>query len=379
MMAGGTNDMNEPEEGAAHKAIAAATASTALMKISGNPDTDMGDDDLVLPVMSDILQPNGHAASSFRATSSHQPKQQALAGSRKLPPATSIPPSPLPLGSRLAVHIRSLASSPPSHARQIIPPAIGSVQGVRPVSEPNVMRDRALRPAQHRSEELSLQPKKRGRPKGWKPGMSYATSSRSHREYSGPSESRKPADQSREPKRRGRPPRPLEPSARARYLRSNAEYVPFKCEWVGPPHKPCPAELQNMKTLRKHVYVVHGEDDLPVCRWGKCAARDPPIQFEGDTAFEEHMEKKHFLSLMWYMGEGHQNNGISTIGGDAGQLPTYLFDKDGNQVTPSVTEQRFEDDQQHKERRRKLRRLLIQTDENAPTEEEYVKQTLGIV
>ncbi|XDG03413.1 hypothetical protein ABKA04_003028 [Annulohypoxylon sp. FPYF3050] len=133
-----------------------------------------------------------------------------------------------------------------------------------------------------------------------------------------------------------------------------------------------------MKTLRKHVDIVHGDEEPLVCRWGRCGARKNPIRFEDQKKFNEHMERAHFRSFVWHMGEGYQNDGISTLKRNSDGVPKYLFDKDGKQVTPSVTEQQFEDDQQYKERKRKLKRLLLLQEENAPFEEEYTKQTLGI-
>jgi hypothetical protein len=91
------------------------------------------------------------------------------------------------------------------------------------------------------------------------------------------------------------------------------------------------------------------------------------------------MEKKHFAAYLWHRGEGYQNYGIWTLKQESDKLPPYLFDKDGNQVSPSVMNQRLESDLEHKERKRRLRRLLYQQNENAPSEEEWKKQMLGTV
>ncbi|KAI1769656.1 hypothetical protein GGR53DRAFT_517186 [Hypoxylon sp. FL1150] len=326
---------------------------------------------------SDVSQPHLHA--SPRESLSYQMKQQNSTMDWKAQEPAKLPPT-----SQLAVHIRSPGS--PSHAQQGKHIMRGDMR-LRP--SPTPVKKEEFVPLSFMQDELegpSIQPKKRGRPKGWKRGMSYADAKEdvhgdAHGGAEGQTKSNEPkgpADNSREPKRRGRPPRPAAASVRERYLRSNPDYTPFLCDWKFSADKPCPAELQNMKTLRKHVYVVHGDADLLVCRWGKCAARDTPIEFAEQAEFEEHMEREHFRSYVWYTGEGYQNDGISRLERDADKLPAYLFDEHGNQVTPSVAGQEFEDDRQYKERKRKLRRLLIQKDENAPSEEEWTKQTLGI-
>lgn len=352
----------------------------ALASVSSNLNDELGEDVTIPPVISDILQPSQNT--SFKTPLSIYSNQPNSAREQKVQePSTVISASPLQARPQLAVHIRSSAPSSPSHTRQGQP--IGISQEPRPRRDPTTVRENisVVLPsasAQHGIEGTNFQPKKRGRPKGWrKPGNSYADRREGDTGDAKPNVPRK--DPSKEPKRRGRPPRDPIPSAREWYLRSNVEYVPFLCEWKRPSEHPCPAELQNMKTLRRHVFLVHGDEDPLVCQWGKCVARDTPIHFATQTEFEEHMEKAHFRSFVWHMGDGYQNEGIATLKRDADELPEYLFDGDGNQVTPSITEQRLEDDQQYKERKRKLRRLLIQQDENALTEEEYTRQTLGLV
>ncbi|KAI2634369.1 hypothetical protein GGS26DRAFT_46364 [Hypomontagnella submonticulosa] len=342
-------------------------------------DHEMGEDAVMLPVVSDLIGPSqSRMAKAPLSHQVHQPRQQTWVGKQEVhgPPATTQIP-PIQSSSGIAVHIRTSASASPSHSRQANPPVerVPTSQPgrePRPEKKPSVVMSSAIQKA----GESSLQPRKRGRPKGWKPGTAYTDVQRGSTSDTRPSEPRE--DKPREPKRRGRPPRAPLPSARERYLQSNAEYLPFVCQWKQSTGKTCPAELQNMKTLRKHVFVVHEDEEPLVCRWGKCAAKETPIRFADQAEFEQHVENAHFRSFVWHMGEGCQNEGISTLKSDADGLPAYLFDKDGNQVTPSVADQEFEDDQQFKERKRKLRRLLAQMDENAPSEEEYRKQTLGI-
>jgi hypothetical protein len=133
-----------------------------------------------------------------------------------------------------------------------------------------------------------------------------------------------------------------------------------------------------METLRKHVYIVHGDDDPLECRFARCGDHGPPLRFKNDNEFEDHLEKKHFAAYLWHLGEGYQNDGIETLKAKANTLPAYLFDEHGNQVTPSVADQQLETDAQQKERKRRLKRLLEIHNENAPSEEEWMQQLLGM-
>ncbi|KAI1388902.1 uncharacterized protein F4822DRAFT_261774 [Hypoxylon trugodes] len=369
------NAMEDNRAGASHKPIVTTFANDS------SPD-ELGEDAIMPPVVSDIMQTR-HIISP-KAPIPHQQIQQTSATKPKVQgPSTNIPTNtptatPTKPTTQIAVHIRSVSASP-SHARQEKLIADRS-RRLRPETQPRPMAKRvSVIPSftQNDREESSPQPKKRGRPKGWRPGRPYADGKEGSRETASPAP--KKNQPTKELKRRGRPPRPPELPARDNYLQSKAEYIPFTCEWKYSSARACPAELHNMKTLRKHVFIVHGDEEPATCLWGKCAARKPPIEFTDREEFEAHMEKEHFRSYMWYRGEGYQNDGIITLKPETVDgLPSYLFDKDGNQITPSVTDQQFEDDQHFKERNRKLRRLLIQMDENALTEEEYRKQTLGI-
>lgn len=233
-------------------------------------------------------------------------------------------------------------------------------------------------------------PRKRGRPKGWKPGMSY-------REYrgdppppeSGGSSSRNPTKKTTasasgtpvEAKKRGRPGRPAKVSnmpARDLYLKSKPSYMTFLCEWQNPaPYGCCPAELQNMETLRKHVYLIHSRPDPLVCQWGKCAKQEAQKQYANEKTFLAHIEREHLVPYQWHMGDGFQNRGHQVPKEEPDELPSYLFDEHGNQVTPSVKDQEFETAAGMAERRRQLRRIRRLAEENAPTEQEYLRQILG--
>lgn len=175
-----------------------------------------------------------------------------------------------------------------------------------------------------------------------------------------------PAPRGGIPKRRGRRPGPMAGPPRATYERLRPKFISFLCEWEG-----CPAELQNLETLRKHVFVVHGRSDT--CRWGKCARAVPPRSFPHREAFQRHMEDAHLVPFSWHVGDGPQNTSsvarVARDKGDPDHLPDYLFDEDGNQVTPSVVNQEFENEDDRKLRRRRLHRLILQRERNAPEEE----------
>ncbi|KAI1422086.1 hypothetical protein F5Y12DRAFT_764357 [Xylaria sp. FL1777] len=352
---------------------------------------DEEEDELAMPMItSDVLKPSQPVIKKTLSSMTGSPQ---TGSSGRMSQQTTAEPSQSPSRMRLAVHIRSSPVTPftPINASATrdqfaTPSAFGRARGPASTSQTPVRpptRD-ALTSVGTKVEAPSSEAKKRGRPKGWKPGTPYTTdpNSRYRKRETRAAESQ---GETQEVKRRGRPPRPPELSFRERYLQSNPYYVPFKCEWdlskdsQQQQSSLCPAELQNMDTLRKHVFSVHGDMDPLVCRFSHCKDRKPPLRFETEDEFESHMETKHFASYLWHLGEGCQNNGIWTLKHKPDKLPAYLFDEHGNQVTPSVADQQLENDHQVKERRRKLRKLLQQQNENAPTEEEWIKQMLGMV
>lgn len=219
----------------------------------------------------------------------------------------------------------------------------------------------------------------RGRPKGWRPGMpslktglptasavKYVDANGNSARVPKPSSVSKSTGQ----KRRGRPPRPPSPTARNIWdTMAPPKYVPFQCEWGN-----CHAELQNIKTLRKHLRVVHGDSDSLVCRWAKCGKADQPPIFAQDSEFHTHVDKMHLMPYVWHCGEGQSNSRcvIKKKPTDPGQdeIPAYLLGPDGEQVTPSVRDQALEDALTYRENRQRLRRILFQRDANAPSEEE---------
>jgi len=166
-------------------------------------------------------------------------------------------------------------------------------------------------------------------------------------------------------KRRVRKPRLPSPTPQAIFGQLRPKFLPFICEWEG-----CKAELQNMATLRRHVMVVHRRSEA--CRWGKCATKEIPVRFNGGGGFEDHVEESHLVPFQWHMGDGYKNTWMTPTmapKGAQGNIPAYLFDKDGIQVTPSVEGQEVEDFVTWKNNRRRLRELLLQRDANAPLED----------
>ncbi|KAK9424642.1 hypothetical protein SUNI508_03518 [Seiridium unicorne] len=222
-------------------------------------------------------------------------------------------------------------------------------------------------------------PKKRGRgrPKGWRKGQAATATAASKSGSGTPSAGN---GNGTAIKKRGRPSKIPALSMRAIYLKSEPNYIPFGCEWFDPDEFPesggkCLAELHNMETLRRHIYLVHGHEGPISCKWGKCAEQDDPEEFDW-RGWLRHI-KNHLVPYAWHMGDGIRNRGIDTTKkDDPEKLPDYLF-RDGEQITPSVRDQQFEDTAGMLERRRKLREIRLQAEENAPTEREFKLQLLG--
>ncbi|KAI0097721.1 hypothetical protein GGR51DRAFT_540445 [Nemania sp. FL0031] len=374
---------------------------------------DEGEDELATPmIVSDVLKPARLKTKTTLSSVIGSP--QTPSGSRasqQQAASSAADNAPSPSSMRLAVHIRSSPitpftpiNAPTIHSPSTLPSRLGRTRGrtagthtpVRPPT-PDPLAGLGAR-----SDASSSEPKKRGRPRGWRPGMPYSTDPNSRYRKREMREMRAAESQAgtntqgkgtsrgqersktQETKRRGRPPRPPDPTIREEYLQSNPDFTPFKCEWDisqnSSSQEPsiCPAELQNMDTLRRHVFLVHGDTDILECRFPHCKDLNPSLRFTTEREFEHHMEKKHFVGYLWHLGEGYQNNGIETLKNNADRIPDYLFDEHGNQITPSVADQRLESEVERKERKRRLKKLLLQQNENAPSEEEWIKQMLGI-
>ena len=227
--------------------------------------------------------------------------------------------------------------------------------------------------------------RRRGRPRGWRPGMSYATM----RGNPSPAraQARIAATGSEQPgRRRGRPPKLASPPPQAIYRSLQADFLAYLCEWRG-----CRAELHNLDTLRRHIYKVHtgteeDEGEHHSCRWAECALDGAGLRSAQELG--DHVERAHLVPMSWHVGDGPDNTsgrerkrkrrkapGTANEEdgdeeeGEEEEIPDYLRDRHGKQVTPSVAQQRVEDLAAWQTSRRKLRELLRRRDENLPSEE----------
>ncbi|KAF3766314.1 hypothetical protein M406DRAFT_346285 [Cryphonectria parasitica EP155] len=201
-----------------------------------------------------------------------------------------------------------------------------------------------------------------------------------------PSASAGPSASQPTTKKRGRPPRAPSPTPRSVWESMAApRYVPFLCEWAG-----CKAELQNIGTLRRHLRKVHtregGGGVVPACRWAGCGGggggkeeEEETLKFERVCELDEHVDRKHLLPFVWFVGDGVRNDKLVIGPGrdrekEKEEVPAYLLGADGAQVTPWVRDQQVEDFATFKANRRRLKAILLQRDANAPSivdEEEH--------
>ncbi|KAH6605045.1 stage v sporulation k [Trichoderma cornu-damae] len=168
-------------------------------------------------------------------------------------------------------------------------------------------------------------------------------------------------------KRRGRPPKAPSPLPWQVYRSLETSFAAFLCEWKG-----CKAELHNLDTLRRHVSKVHCRKTPFACQWGKCAQIASFAVFPDAQSLRAHVEKAHLVPFSWHVGDGPQNTGSPRHPLDGEEIPDYLKDEQGNQVTPSVRDQEVEDFVTWKNNRQKLKDLLIRMNENLPSEESDV-------
>lgn len=290
------------------------------------------------------------------------------------------------LSNAVTTDLMPLAWKPASASASIPCGALASPSASALASKPSPKRSSrpASPPRPSSSFDLPIQqPKKRGRPKGWKPGMPYSTMSdrpvseaaklarekhlREHPEAAAPAARGRPrtAAPKGPPKPRGRPPR--KPPQTPRQVLDGLErhYVPFLCEWKG-----CKAELQNMDTLRRHVHKVHGRDE--VCRWSTCVGSQSTEVFGTNDEFINHVEHAHLVPFQWHMGFGYSNEKpvLPRIKADEdAPVPAYLLDENGMQVTPWIREIEVEDQVTRLARRKKLRLALKWMNDEAPLED----------
>lgn len=218
-----------------------------------------------------------------------------------------------------------------------------------------------------------------GRPKGWKPGMSYADVRAFGPEVAArnagmdPTKLHERARKQRAAaplpgtqtirKKRGKPAKEASPSPRAIYEGRGAMFVPFLCEWRG-----CKAELHNLETLGRHVHVVHCGKEATACLWRRCADERPP--FGNPEALGEHVDKAHLIPYAWHIGDGPKVSLPGTPAGPDEELPGYLFDETGRQVTPSVRDQQVEDHATRRARKQMLNAFMREAMEAMPYEVE---------
>ncbi|KAK4038101.1 hypothetical protein C8A01DRAFT_17762 [Parachaetomium inaequale] len=243
---------------------------------------------------------------------------------------------------------------------------------------------------------ITPQPKKRGRPVGWRLGHGSYSALRAGLLPGSATPRPKPKKPTSEQKVRRRPGRKPAPTARQLYLKLNPHFVAFRCEWEN-----CPAELQNLETLRKHLLVVHGRPPRPTssssssspppqqqplaCKWATCT--HPPLPSR--DSFAAHLETAHLLPYLWHVGDGPRNSTptttlsltttTTTTTTTATTLPRYLFNALGEQVTPSVHTQQVENEDDRKKRQARINRVLRLRDQNAPEEPEYTARELEII
>lgn len=244
---------------------------------------------------------------------------------------------------------------------------------------------------------------KRGRPKGWKPGMSYAevrgdtpSEARAVKKIRATAAATAAATRDGIVKRRGRPPKQPSPPPVELYHRHNAPFIAFLCEWAG-----CKAELHNLDTLRRHIRTVHLrplQGPRRRCRWGKCKPTTVEEEmdeegkkgqggeaFAGKEDLEAHIEGRHLIPFSWHIGDGPRNSGgqrgkrikkrkddgaRDDDGDNDDNVPHYLKDANGNQVTPSIEGQAVEDYATWRINRKKLKQLLLERDRNLPSEDD---------
>ncbi|KAH6640791.1 hypothetical protein F5144DRAFT_111859 [Chaetomium tenue] len=281
------------------------------------------------------------------------------------------------------------------------------VQVGLPNTLPSVAPAPAPTPAPFKLPDIAPQPKKRGRPVGWRRGHGSYAAMRSGLPPGSATPQPEPKKPAGEQKPRGRPGRKPAPTARQLYLKLNPHFVAFRCEWEG-----CPAELQNIETLRRHLLVVHGRPSrssstslspspaaqqqqqqqqqqqhtttLP-CRWASCTS----APLHSRASFASHIETAHLLPIRWHVGDGPRNtppspNPPTTTTTTSNKtttppLPTYLFNAAGEQVTPSITSQQIENEDERKRRAARVNRVLLQRDRHAPDEPDYGPRELEIV
>ncbi|KAL3421428.1 C2H2 finger domain-containing protein [Phlyctema vagabunda] len=259
------------------------------------------------------------------------------------PPSLSRSQIIVPVGSRQP-------SDPPQNLERpmskVYPPGLVS----QSVSSPQVL----LAPAPSSMPTITMPtPKKRGRPfsRNILPAQAPHSPGPASSPFTGPRKRGRPSYKNRRPifvapstfeefpmpKKRGRPPKK---SMGDHDLAPSGRYISFLCEW-----KDCPAELQNLETLRAHIlanHVVLGADRKFSCAWAKCSTinEGEPRHFDGSLDLEEHIEHDHLQPFAWHMGDGPRGTSLGSRSESSRR--SFLEDENGRQVTPSIADQEIE-------------------------------------
>jgi hypothetical protein len=247
----------------------------------------------------------------------------------------------------------------PSHGN-----AVQAKRVVQPATKSSPMPAKRVRISETSAKKTNQDMKKRGRPKGSRNFVPDGTIMKNPRPTRIPQPINAAAQNSGiAQRRRGRQPKPPPKPPREIYLALKPRFVRFLCEWKG-----CPAELHNLETLRRHIRIVHGGREHPTCSWANCGKQSSPVQFATYEDLVSHIEKVHMAPFLWHVGEGPSNAFPPRPAPKPDELPDYLFDEHGNQVTPSIRHQKEEDYLTYRENRRKLKKLLISMNDNLPDE-----------
>ncbi|ELR02767.1 hypothetical protein VC83_04490 [Pseudogymnoascus destructans] len=209
------------------------------------------------------------------------------------------------------------------------------------------------------AEPAAPAPKRRRRPprdpNAVKPTPAKRVLTRTRRTPGGPAAAAADDEELEVPptKRRGRGPGKAKTPEIPYSCLGQPTYIPFLCEWRG-----CKAELMNLETLRKHVYIVHGkatkvaEFVAKPCLWGKCGKKSQSRDGDGDEemggvvqeevfsdeeAFKAHMEKAHIVPMAWHMGDGPR--GTTTDGNESDHTSYLNSPISGRPITPSIANQ----------------------------------------
>jgi len=255
-------------------------------------------------------------------------------------------------------------AQPPTFSRPSQMPSTGMDNKAQVLSRSGTTRTASTTPNPKPSSH-------RGRPKGWRKGMSYSALRAGAAPGSADSLVKpipKPNDTAvvarGVPKRRGRPPKAPSPSPRALFASLKPKFLIFSCDWQG-----CPAELHNLVTLRRHVHVVHCKtQSAPYhCLFAKCTP-EALDEFDGIEKLIDHIEAEHIIPYAWHLGDGPKVSPLfrPLTPNVADKLPDYLFDNNGNQVTQSVKDQDIETFVEWRARRRKLKEALRRMNDTLP-------------